>query len=135
MAGNEPAPLRARAPAKVNLTLHVLGRRADGYHELESLVAFAGASDHLAFTPGEALSLTVEGATAGQAGPVEKNLVIKAVRALDERRPGLKLGAFRLIKNLTADGYYTSRVGLLQELGYAGNTALAKFPACSVPEH
>jgi gluconate 2-dehydrogenase gamma chain len=42
---------------------------------------------------------------------------------------------FRLVKNLTADGYYTSRVGLLDELGYAGNTALAKFPACSVPEH
>jgi gluconate 2-dehydrogenase gamma chain len=42
---------------------------------------------------------------------------------------------FRLIKNLTADGYYTSRVGLLQELGYSGNTALAKFPGCSVPEH
>jgi hypothetical protein len=42
---------------------------------------------------------------------------------------------FRLVKNLTADGYYTSRVGLLDELGYAGNTALARFPACSVPEH
>jgi hypothetical protein len=42
---------------------------------------------------------------------------------------------FRLIKNLTADGYYTSRVGLLQELGYTGNTSLARFPACSVPEH
>ena len=41
---------------------------------------------------------------------------------------------FRLIKNLTADGYYTSRIGLLQELGYAGNTALAKFPGCDVPE-
>ncbi len=35
-------PLSSRAPAKINLTLHVLGRRADGYHELESLVAFAG---------------------------------------------------------------------------------------------
>jgi hypothetical protein len=42
---------------------------------------------------------------------------------------------FRLVKNLSADGYYTSRVGLLDELGYAGNTALARFPACSVPEH
>jgi hypothetical protein len=42
---------------------------------------------------------------------------------------------FRLVKNLTADGYYTSRVGLLDELGYAGNTALAKFAACAVPEH
>ena len=42
---------------------------------------------------------------------------------------------FRLIKNLTADGYYTSRVGLLEELGYTGNTALARFPGCAVPEH
>ena len=42
---------------------------------------------------------------------------------------------FRLIKNLTADGYYTSRVGLLEELGYVGNTMLAKYPSCSVPEH
>ncbi len=42
---------------------------------------------------------------------------------------------FRLVKNLTADGYYTSRIGLLEELGYAGNRALAQFPSCSVPEH
>lgn len=49
--------------------------------------------------------------------------------------PGMPVRFFRLLKNLTADGYYTSRVGLLEELGYAGNTALAKFPVCSVPEH
>jgi hypothetical protein len=42
---------------------------------------------------------------------------------------------FRLIKNLTADGYYTSRVGLLDELGYKGNTVLMAFPSCTVPEH
>jgi gluconate 2-dehydrogenase gamma chain len=42
---------------------------------------------------------------------------------------------FRVLKNFTADGYYTSRVGLLDELGYKGNTALAQFPACPVPEH
>ncbi len=41
---------------------------------------------------------------------------------------------FRLLKNLTADGYYTSRVGLLDELGYKGNTVLAAFPSCAVPE-
>ena len=40
---------------------------------------------------------------------------------------------FRLLKNLTADGYYTSRVGLLDELGYGGNTAMLTFPSC-VPE-
>ncbi len=48
--------------------------------------------------------------------------------------PALPVLFFRLVKNLTADGYYTSRVGLLEELGYAGNTALARFPACAVPE-
>ena len=47
-----PQPLATRAPAKINLTLHVLGRRADGYHELESLVAFAGTGDDLRLEPG-----------------------------------------------------------------------------------
>ena len=45
------------------------------------------------------------------------------------------VGFFRLLKNLTADGYYTSRVGLLDELGYKGNSALPQFPSCAVPEH
>ncbi|HEY2243744.1 MAG TPA: 4-(cytidine 5'-diphospho)-2-C-methyl-D-erythritol kinase, partial [Xanthobacteraceae bacterium] len=42
------------APAKVNLTLRVLGRRADGYHDIESLVAFADVGDRLSLTPGDA---------------------------------------------------------------------------------
>lgn len=49
--------------------------------------------------------------------------------------PVMPMRFFRLIKSLTADGYYTSRVGLLEELGYAGNTARAQFPSCAVPEH
>jgi Gluconate 2-dehydrogenase subunit 3 len=48
--------------------------------------------------------------------------------------PTMPVRLFRLLKNLTADGYYTSRVGLLEELGYTGNTALASFPACEVRE-
>ena len=44
--------------------------------------------------------------------------------------PRLPIEFFRLIKNLTADGYYTSRAGLLEELGYSGNTVLGAFPAC-----
>ena len=91
---------RSRAPAKVNLTLHVLGRRADGYHELESLVAFAGVADGLDLTPGRELSLDVEGPTAGPSGPTADNLVLRAARALAERRPGLATGAFRLRKRL-----------------------------------
>jgi 4-diphosphocytidyl-2-C-methyl-D-erythritol kinase len=89
-----------RAPAKVNLTLHVLGRRPDGYHQLESLVAFAGAGDTLSLTPGAALSLAVHGPTAGAAGPDAGNLVLKAARALAERVGPLKLGAFHLAKRL-----------------------------------
>lgn len=58
-----------------------------------------------------------------------------AVRAALETDPELPVRFFRLLKNLTADGYYTSRPGLLEELGYTGNTALASFPGCPVPEH
>lgn len=94
-------PLVTRAPAKINLTLHVLGRRAgDGYHELESLVAFSGAGDGLSLIPGPELSLTVSGPTAGPAGPLDDNLVIRAARHLAALRPGLALGAFHLVKRL-----------------------------------
>jgi 4-diphosphocytidyl-2-C-methyl-D-erythritol kinase len=88
------------APAKVNLTLHVLGRRADGYHELESLVVFADVGDELAFVPGGALELATGGPTAAAAGDIGDNLVLKAARLLAERVPGLKLGRFTLEKRL-----------------------------------
>jgi 4-diphosphocytidyl-2-C-methyl-D-erythritol kinase len=89
-----------RAPAKVNLTLRVLGRRPDGYHEIESLVAFAAVGDALAFTPGRSLALAVRGPTAAAAGDLADNLVLKAVRALAERSEGLKFGRFVLSKRL-----------------------------------
>jgi 4-diphosphocytidyl-2-C-methyl-D-erythritol kinase len=89
-----------KAPAKVNLTLRVLGRRADGYHEIESLVAFAGVGDAVTFRPGGALVLAVSGPTAAAAGDVADNLVLKAARALAERVEGLKLGRFTLSKRL-----------------------------------
>jgi 4-diphosphocytidyl-2-C-methyl-D-erythritol kinase len=88
------------APAKVNLTLRVLGRRADGYHDLESLVVFADCADRLTFTPGDTLGLTADGPRAAQAGETADNLVIKAARALKARIPGITLGAFHLQKNL-----------------------------------
>jgi 4-diphosphocytidyl-2-C-methyl-D-erythritol kinase len=89
-----------RAPAKVNLTLHVLGRRADGWHELDSVVAFAGCCDWLRFEPGAPLSLVVDGPTGPSAGPIEDNLVLRAARALAERTPGLRTGRFHLRKAL-----------------------------------
>lgn len=95
-----PQPLATRAPAKINLTLHVLGRRADGYHALESLVAFAGVGDSLRLELGADLSLHASGPTAALAGPASDNLILKAARLLAERVPGLRLGAFHLTKRL-----------------------------------
>ena len=94
------SPRLWRAPAKVNLTLHVLGRRADGWHELDSVVAFAGCCDWLNFEPGAPLSLVVDGPTASAAGPLDDNLVLRAARALAERAPGSRLGRFHLRKTL-----------------------------------
>jgi 4-diphosphocytidyl-2-C-methyl-D-erythritol kinase len=92
--------LTDRAPAKINLTLHVVGRRADGYHELESLVAFSRTGDRLTLEPGDKLELHVGGPTAGASGDPEKNLVIKAARQLAERVEGLRVGTFTLLKIL-----------------------------------
>jgi 4-diphosphocytidyl-2-C-methyl-D-erythritol kinase len=98
---SSPAGLRIwRARAKVNLTLHILGRRLDGWHELDSVVAFAGCSDWLSFEPGATLSLSVDGPTAESAGRIADNLVLRAARELIDRVPGLRLGKFHLRKNL-----------------------------------
>jgi 4-diphosphocytidyl-2-C-methyl-D-erythritol kinase len=95
-----PAPLVENALAKVNLTLRVIGRRADGYHDIESLVAFADFGDRLTFSPGDELKLSVHGPGAAQAGEGDDNLVFKAARALVARRPLLTVGAFGLDKLL-----------------------------------
>jgi 4-diphosphocytidyl-2-C-methyl-D-erythritol kinase len=95
-----PDPPAETAPAKVNLTLRVLGRRADGYHEIESLVVFADFGDRLSFARGGDLTLTVRGPSAAVAGEGTDNLVHKAARALTARRPEIALGAFDLDKRL-----------------------------------
>jgi 4-diphosphocytidyl-2-C-methyl-D-erythritol kinase len=92
--------LADRAPAKINLTLHVVGRRPDGYHELESLVAFSRTGDRLTLQPGKDLQLDVAGPTSGAAGDPDKNLVIKAARNLAARVENLRTGRFTLVKTL-----------------------------------
>ncbi|KAB2915279.1 MAG: 4-(cytidine 5'-diphospho)-2-C-methyl-D-erythritol kinase [Hyphomicrobiaceae bacterium] len=87
-----------KARAKVNLTLSVLGRRPDGYHELESLVTFADIADRIVLRPGEDLSVHVTGPFAGAiAGP---NLLERTLRLLRDLDAGLQLGSVELEKNL-----------------------------------
>jgi len=96
--------LTEQAFAKVNLTLRVLGRRADGYHEIESLVAFADLADTLVLQPSPELALDISGPFAAASGNLADNLVLKAVAALRERVAGLKAGRFQLTKNIPVAG-------------------------------
>lgn len=100
-----PSPimrLQSHAPAKINLTLSILARRPDGYHELSSLVAFAEVGDTLTLEPGPALDLVLNGRTAAGLGKLGDNLVLRAARAAQARIEGLKLGRFTLAKRLPA---------------------------------
>ena len=86
------------AAAKVNLTLHVLGRRPDGYHELESLVAFAGIGDEVTLDTSRSTSLEVTGPFA--AAIEGENLITRALAMLAGLERNLVLGSVRLDKRL-----------------------------------
>jgi 4-diphosphocytidyl-2-C-methyl-D-erythritol kinase len=88
------------APAKVNLYLHVTGRRADGYHLLDSLVAFAGAGDRLRLEPAGTLTLALEGMEGAALAAEPDNLVLRAARLLAEAAGIPAAGRLRLEKNL-----------------------------------
>jgi 4-diphosphocytidyl-2-C-methyl-D-erythritol kinase len=92
--------LQTLAPAKVNLTLRVLSRRGDGFHDLASLVAFASVGDEVALEPAPLLDLQVDGPQKDVAGPDEDNLVLKAARALAASLPRPNVGRFILTKRL-----------------------------------
>ena len=92
--------LAEAAPAKVNLHLHVLGRRADGYHLLDSLVAFAGAADLLRYRPGGALALQLDGPEAAALAVEADNLVLRAARLLAAEAGLAPHGTLRLTKCL-----------------------------------
>lgn len=81
------------APAKLNLALHVTGQRADGYHQLDSLVAFAAVGDLVRLEPGS-LGITVDGPFAGDVPTDDSNLCLRAARAMQADV------AIRLTKNL-----------------------------------
>lgn len=90
-AAAEPL-VRERAPAKLNLDLSVTGRRADGYHLLDSLVVFLDLADELTLAPAASLDLRVQGPMAGDLPSGEGNIVSRAARAL-ARATGVTQGA------------------------------------------
>lgn len=96
---------RVFAPAKINLTLHVTGRRADGYHELDSLVVFArDAGDWITARPSDDLTLTVSGPCAEGVPANADNLVLGAARLLRELRSVGAGASLELEKHLPAGG-------------------------------
>ena len=103
--GPPPTVHRSSAPAKINLYLHVTGRRADGYHTLDSLMAFAGVGDTVAAEAAPDLSLAVDGPRAAEVPADSGNLVLMAAERL-RRAAGVEAGArLTLTKRLpTASG-------------------------------
>jgi 4-diphosphocytidyl-2-C-methyl-D-erythritol kinase len=99
-----PPPSRAalveHAPAKINLTLRIFGRRADGYHTLESLVVFAGVRDRLTLVPGGPARLALRGRNASATGAIADNLVLRAAHGLAQHVGDIELGRFTLHKRL-----------------------------------
>ncbi|MEX0337713.1 MAG: 4-(cytidine 5'-diphospho)-2-C-methyl-D-erythritol kinase, partial [Arenibacterium sp.] len=84
------------APAKINLTLHITGQRADGYHLLDSLVCFANVGDRIRAEPLDSLHLTIDGPEADDLTGKGDNLVLRAARLMSHEQ-GAQL---RLTKNL-----------------------------------
>jgi 4-diphosphocytidyl-2-C-methyl-D-erythritol kinase len=117
------------ARAKVNLTLKVLGRRADGYHTLESLVTFAAIGDRLSFDPGLGARLVVSGPfAAGIAGP---NILEGALDLLSQSGVDLGGGSITLEKNLPVAaglGGGSSDAGALLRLARAAHVERAEDP-------
>lgn len=95
------APVTELAPAKLNLYLHITGRRDDGYHLLDSLIAFAEVGDVVTVEPADTLSLDVRGPFAQEIEALEAdNLVMRAVAALANAAGMPPRAAIRLEKNL-----------------------------------
>jgi 4-diphosphocytidyl-2-C-methyl-D-erythritol kinase len=117
------------ARAKVNLTLKVLGRRADGYHTLESLVTFAAIGDRLTFDPGLGVRLLVSGPFAEAiAGP---NILEGALDLLSQSGVDLGGGSLTLEKNLPVAaglGGGSADAGALLRLARAAHAGRAEEP-------
>ncbi|MCW3476622.1 GHMP family kinase ATP-binding protein, partial [Limobrevibacterium gyesilva] len=92
--------LHEAAPAKVNLYLHVVGRRDDGYHLLDSLAVFPPVGDLLRAAPAATLSLAVDGPFGAALAAESDNLVLRAARALAGQAGVVPRAGLVLTKNL-----------------------------------
>ena len=119
------------APAKVNLFLHVTGKRADGYHLLDSLAVFAGLADEVTYAPSGTLSLAVTGPFAAALSGEADNLVLRAARRLADAAGVRARAALTLHKRIpvasgigggSADAAATLRL-LCREWGVAPDAA------------
>jgi 4-diphosphocytidyl-2-C-methyl-D-erythritol kinase len=97
----EPGPVAEPAPAKVNPFLRVLGRRDDGYHDVETLVQPVTLADGVQAAPvAEGITLTVTGERAEDVPMGEENLAVVAARALAEKAGGVRAAALLLAKQI-----------------------------------
>jgi len=88
------------APAKINLYLHVVGRRPDGYHLLDSLIVFAETGDVVTTEPASDLALAIDGPFAGKLAADDDNLVLRAARGLRDVTGATAGARIKLTKNL-----------------------------------
>ena len=100
MTAPSPARVAVLARAKVNLYLHVLGRRTDGYHLLDSLVVFADVGDRIEVAAAESLRLAIDGPFAAEVPAGDDNLVLRAARGLADAVGRPAAAAIRLTKSL-----------------------------------
>lgn len=118
-----------RAPAKINLALHVTSRRPDGYHLIDSLVVFTAMGDTLSAEPAEDLRLELGGAFGGALAATPDNLVLRAARLMGAEAPGQGV-ALRLEKRLPV----ASGIGGGSADAAATLRALARMRKLPLPE-
>lgn len=133
--------LSLAAPAKVNLYLHVTGKRADGYHLLDSLVVFAGVGDTLTLAPADDLSLTLDGPTAVDLAAThspaaglmaeDDNIVLRAARLLADAAGIAPRAAITLTKRLPV----AAGIGGGSADAAAALRGLARLWNLSIPEN
>ena len=94
------ATIEINAPAKLNLYLHVTGRRDDGFHLVDTLIAFCEFGDKVTVRPADGIELAASGPFADEVPDGDENLVTRALRLMREKSGAIGGGAVELEKNI-----------------------------------